>query len=317
MKYLKERFGRFTLRPQPISARGIFSVVVLSLLIFSGCVGAAEPETRSASAVEQPVQLKWLGNAGWQILFGKSVILIDPFLTRREASAGGEWKTDEEAVLNVIKGADYIFAGHSHADHIADIPFIAQRFGSKVIGSRTTTNIALTAGVDKTQLITVRGGETLNFDNFSVQVVESRHGALNRAGRRRQPRADEILQPWSGAITGKAFVEGGSYLYYFTFGKLRVLDQSTGNFIEEKLNGLHPEVAILAATGGYDFTEAIKILRPKTVIIHHHDNWRVPFAVGISKANRKRAQRVEDQVKAVDSNIKVIVPEYFETIPLD
>ncbi|HEV8724706.1 MAG TPA: MBL fold metallo-hydrolase [Candidatus Binatia bacterium] len=46
-------------------------------------------------------------------------------------------KNDEEAVLSVISGADYIFAGHSHADHIGDIPFIAKRFGAKVIGSRT------------------------------------------------------------------------------------------------------------------------------------------------------------------------------------
>jgi len=88
------------------------------------------------------VILKWLGNAGWEIQIGQTVILIDPFLTRREANPGREWKTDEEAVLRAIKRADYIFAGHSHADHIADLPFIAKKFGAKVIGSRTTTNIA-------------------------------------------------------------------------------------------------------------------------------------------------------------------------------
>jgi hypothetical protein len=95
------------------------------------------------------------------------------------------------------------------------------------------------------------------------------------------------------------------------------LHQSTGNFIEEKLIGLHPDVAILAATGDYNWTEAVKILRPKTVIIHHHDNWRVPFSAGISSSNRKRTQRVENAIKAVDRNIKVIVPEYFKTITLD
>ena len=100
--------------------------------------------------VQQPPQgsvvLKWLGNAGWEIQIGQTIILIDPFLTRGEANPNAEWKTDEAAVLKVIKRADYIFAGHSHADHIADVPFIAKKFGSKVIGSRTTTNIALTGG---------------------------------------------------------------------------------------------------------------------------------------------------------------------------
>jgi L-ascorbate metabolism protein UlaG (beta-lactamase superfamily) len=295
----------------------MFSIFLVALILCGGSLWAKEPESRTASAVDQRVQLNWLGNAGWEIRAGKTIILIDPFLTRREASTSAAWKTDEEAVLSVIKGADYIFAGHSHADHIADIPFIAKRFGSKVIGSRTTTNIALTAGVDRAQLTTISGGESLDFKDFSVQVVESRHGVLNRGGRRRQPRPDEVLKPWSGPIMGNAFVEGGSYLYCFTFGKQRILHQSTGNFIEEKLIGLHPDVAVLAATGDYDWTEAIKILRPKIVIIHHHDNWRVPFSAGISSSNRKRAQRVEDAIKAIDRNIKVIVPEYFKTITLE
>jgi L-ascorbate metabolism protein UlaG (beta-lactamase superfamily) len=101
------------------------------------------------------VVLKWLGTAGWEIKLGKTIILIDPFLTRKDRSMGAEWKTDEEALLKVIKGGDYIFAGHSHHDHIGDIPFIAKRFGSKIIGSRTTTNLALTGGVDESQIITI------------------------------------------------------------------------------------------------------------------------------------------------------------------
>ncbi|MBI2367337.1 MAG: MBL fold metallo-hydrolase, partial [Deltaproteobacteria bacterium] len=161
------------------------------------------------------VVLKWLGNAGWEIQIGQTVILIDPFLTRGEANPGTEWKTDEQAVLSAIKRADYIFAGHSHADHIADIPFIAKKFGSKVIGSRTTTNIALTGRVDKSQLITIRGGEKLDFKEFSVQVIESEHGALVRRGRKQRPKFEEITKPWSGPITGSSFVEGGSFLYLF------------------------------------------------------------------------------------------------------
>ena len=72
------------------------------------------------------VVLKWLGIAGWEIQIGQTTILIDPFLTRGEVNLGAEWKTDEAAVLKAINRADYIFAGHSHADHIADIPFIAK-----------------------------------------------------------------------------------------------------------------------------------------------------------------------------------------------
>src|SRR5262245_16495660 len=147
-------------RTQKFSVALFWLAMILSW--HQGALGAQESNSSSAA----PVILMWLGNAGWEIQYGQTVILIDPFLTRGEASRGVEWKTDEAAVLKVIKRADYIFAGHSHADHIADVPFIAKKFGSKVIGSRTTTNIALTGGVDKSQLITISGGENLDFKEF-------------------------------------------------------------------------------------------------------------------------------------------------------
>ncbi len=62
------------------------------------------------------------------------------------------------------------------------------------------------------------------------------------------------------------------------------LKQSTGNFIEENLRGLEPDVAILAENSNYDWTEAIKILRPKTVIVHHYDDWHVPLSSGMTAA---------------------------------
>ena len=264
------------------------------------------------------VVLKWLGNAGWEIQIGQTTILIDPFLTRGEVNLGAEWKTDEAAVLKAINRADYIFAGHSHADHIADIPFIAKKFGSKVIGSRTTTNIALTARVDKSQLVTVSGGEKLDFKDFSVQVIESEHGGVRRGGRILRSKFEEITKPWPGPPRGGDFVEGGCYLYYFTFGKHRVLHQSTAGFIEDKLTGLRPDVLLLAATQRlYDLRSVLKILDPKTVMLHHFDEWRAPITEGMPEGNRKRAQRFANDVRAVNPNIGVVIPEFFSPIHLD
>ena len=84
------------------STKEFFSI----LLIVCLCLQAST-ETSAQAAVadanEKALTLKWLGNAGWEIQFGETVILIDPFLTRGEASPGVEWKTDEQAVLKVIK----------------------------------------------------------------------------------------------------------------------------------------------------------------------------------------------------------------------
>ena len=277
--------------------------------------GAAEAKS-DAESTEEKVILKWLGTAGWEIQTGKTIILIDPFLTRKDRSMGAEWKTDEEAVLKVIRGADYIFAGHSHHDHVGDAPFIAKRFGSKIIGSRTTTNLALTAGVDKSQLITISGGEKLDFKEFSVQVIESRHGWVR--GRPPRKQIEEIYRPWQGPIRGADFVEGGSFLYYFTFGQQRVLHQSTGNVIEEKLKGLRPDFMLMNFSHqGYNLSSVLKTLNPKVIIVHHFDNWAAPFSEGISEGSMKRAQRFASDVEAVDSQIKVIIPDFLMSYTLE
>src|ERR1044071_9697787 len=274
-------------------------------------------QTSDTNSPTKEIVLRWLGVAGWEIRLGQTTILIDPFLTRKEARHGEEWKTDEEAVLSAIKRADYIFAGHSHADHIADVPFIAKKFGAKVIGSQTTTNIALSAGVDKSQLITIAGGEKLDFPGFSVQVIESEHGIVRRGGRTRRPKFEEITQPWNGPITGEAFVEGGCYVYYFTFGGRTLLHQSSGGFVEEKLAGLRPDVALRYPMNRADTASLLRVAPAKTVIVHHFDAWRAPFAEGMPPSSVGRAQRFARDVKAIDKRIKMIVPDFLESYPLD
>jgi L-ascorbate metabolism protein UlaG (beta-lactamase superfamily) len=108
-------------------------MVIVIVAWIAGRSEAAESEIGSALPQTQRVTLKWLGTAGWEVQFAQTKILIDPFLTRQQSVPMEEWKTDEEAVLNVISGADYIFAGHSHADHIGDIPFIAKRSAPRLL----------------------------------------------------------------------------------------------------------------------------------------------------------------------------------------
>ena len=86
-------------------------MVILILALSAGRSEAAESEIGSALPQTQRVTLKWLGTAGWEVQFAQSKILIDPFLTRQKSVPMEEWKTDQDAVLNVINGVDYIFAG--------------------------------------------------------------------------------------------------------------------------------------------------------------------------------------------------------------
>lgn len=95
----------------------------------------------------------------------------------------------------------------------------------------------------------------------------------------------------------------------------------TPRFIEEKLKGLRPDVALLFPAHPYDLASVLKILSPKVIILHHFDHHfdgqRAPFAAGIPEANMRRAERFAHDIAAVDNQIQVIILGFFMTYTLE
>ncbi len=287
--------------------------VVPLILIFGltlSSAGSAQLVTPDSPG-DTGLVMKWLGTAGWEIKTpAGTTILVDPFLTRKQPDREWQWESNEEVVFRYVKAADYIFAGHSHGDHVGDLPLIAKKFGAKIIGSRTTMNLALSAGVPPSQITMISGGEKLDFKEFSVDVILSEHRIAR--GRTSPPRLRELYDPVS-TIVGRHFLIGGSFLYNFTFGSRRVLHQSTANFIVENLEGSNPDVALLAqGYRSYDLDAALRAMKPKVIIMHHFDQWRVPFAEGIKSRNERRARHFRRGIKRVDPRIEVVIPEFLK-----
>ncbi|MDG2449660.1 MAG: MBL fold metallo-hydrolase, partial [Saprospiraceae bacterium] len=145
------------------------------------------------SAQNDNLDLKYFGTAGWEITDGKTTILVDPYISRLKLGSGPStskddlrksyksedyFKSDTTTINEVVTKADYILVHHSHFDHLSDVPFIAKKTGAKVIGTETTSNILEAYGIPKEQLLTVKGGEDYQFENFSVKVIPSLHSAL-------------------------------------------------------------------------------------------------------------------------------------------
>lgn len=101
------------------------------------------------------VKLHYLGTAGWEITDDKTVILVDPYLSRlridfsgRIDSGKSQTTEDSRKVYNLddfaiadtsiinkhITRANYILVQHSHADHVMDVPFIARKTGRRLLG---------------------------------------------------------------------------------------------------------------------------------------------------------------------------------------
>lgn len=147
-------------------------------------------QTKSPNSAGE-LQLTYLGQAGYQITDGKTVVLVDPVISmikmRRDTKPGGldmarEFSSiltpDTEAIDAKIKRADYILISHGHYDHSLDAGYISNKTGAIIIGHETTANIARAYDVPHEKLLIVRGGEDFDFGTFSLRVIPSLHTAL-------------------------------------------------------------------------------------------------------------------------------------------
>ena len=97
------------------------------------------------SAPRDPVgvHVRWLGTAGFELRYGEHVLLFDPYLTR--ASLGrcvlSSLSSDVAAITRTIARADAIVVGHTHFDHVLDVPTIARLTNARVFGSRSAAKI--------------------------------------------------------------------------------------------------------------------------------------------------------------------------------
>src|SRR5438552_1740546 len=159
------------------------------------CTLAVAGPVLATSEPRHPVQISYLGNAGYQISDGKVVILVDPNLSQFRKNAPSEQMTeddslaqpDPESIEAHINKVDYILITHAHDDHMLDAPYIAKKTGATIIGTESAANIDRAWGVGevfdphhvafkqiKTQpLIVVRGGEDFQFEAFSLEVIPS------------------------------------------------------------------------------------------------------------------------------------------------
>lgn len=139
------------------------------------------------------LRARFLGVAGWEVTDGKTVLLIDPYISRPSGPPGDGTPPrpgrsgalgpqnlaipDTLAVDKYLTRADYILLTHAYYVHLLDVPHIARTRQAVVIGSESVANIVRACGVSEDKIITIRGGEDFDFGSFSVRVIPSLHSA--------------------------------------------------------------------------------------------------------------------------------------------
>ena len=290
---------------------------------------AAAAPPRSPTLKRGELKLTYLGNAGWEITDGRTVVLVDPFLTQfaRWARSGAEagpapdalYVPDTALINQHVARADYILITHGHSDHALDAGYISRRTGATIIGHQTAANLARAYDVPDSALITVIGGEDYAFDTFSLRVIPNIHSALDdkryyNNGRGIAGNAPSGLR---APLRRKDYVEGGNLAYLLRMGGHEVLIMGSMNYIEREMDGLRPDVALVGANSQrleiYDYTARLMRLlgRPALVIPSHADGYGNPRPSAAALADR---QRFVQEVKTASPRSRVVVPTWFEPI---
>jgi len=295
--------------------------IILSFTLFAKHTYGQTNNTNDSNYI----RITYFGTAGWEITDGKTVILIDPYLSRLRRSDTN--KDDKRTVFgdsdfvaldtltidrHIIK-ADFILVHHSHRDHIMDVPYIAKKTGAIIIGHESTANTVRACGITDDHIITVKGGEDFDFGSFSLKVIPSLHSPLDD-----KTYFDSRVFPKDkkSPLRPIDYVEGGSVAFLIRFKGYQILTFGSMNYIENELRGLKPDIAIIGANVSrkeiYDYAgRLMKVLGyPKIVLPTHWDDFTVPFEYPQTEKLEQLKSFIAE-IKKASPKTEVLLPKYF------
>ncbi len=301
----------------PMHARSIVALSFVSLAACRGPAGPAGPagvadldDESAAAAPGEPIALTYLGVAGWQLDAAGKTILLDPYFTRPDLDADAPIAPDPTAIAaHAPPRADLIMIGHSHIDHLLDAPSVALATGAQLMGSLSTTRVGRASGVPDDHLLPIKGGEDYAMDGYSVRVIPSLHSAIGD----KHILGGEIPAAPALPMRFGDYAEGGTFAYLVRIAGHQILFFSTANFIERELEGLRPDIAVIA-TGLrgqiHDYTcRLLRVLgHPPLVYATHFDDWQGP---PVDEPPSADLQAFIAEVEACAPGTRVILPQHF------
>lgn len=265
--------------------------------------------------------LRWLGTAGFDLDFGTTRLLLDPFLTRIPLHRYwfGKVSPDPALAQRYIERADAILVSHAHIDHLFDVPVIAKRDGIPVYGSANTCDLLSILGVNPAQLHEIQPGSQFRLGNLSISVGRSRHirTPFFRPGR--------VNPEWTPPLKARQYVMDYSYYFRIQSSELALLTESGANLEETGqaevlfINPIHNRLRL---------RQVLEKVQPKVVIPSHWDEFWSPvdqparpmlLPPGSFHYPFQRLNLIEmsDWMKTILPGVSVVIPERFKKIILD
>jgi L-ascorbate metabolism protein UlaG (beta-lactamase superfamily) len=247
----------------------------------------AGPEARDGT-----LSVTWLGVTTVLIDDGETQILLDGFFSRPGLVDGILRRpvSNDAAIINFamhefgMRRLAAIIPLHSHFDHAMDVGAIAKRSNASVLGSASTANIARGAGLAEDQIIVAGDGETYEFGQFRVRMLESRHGPIGWRGS--VPLPGTIDEPLSLPAALQAMRVGVAWSVVVEHPLGTTLVSGSSGFVEGALADVKADLALLCTFGlsalGEEYAEKywqemVTTTGATAVMPMHFDDFTRPF----------------------------------------
>jgi L-ascorbate metabolism protein UlaG (beta-lactamase superfamily) len=303
---------------------------------FLGTAGAAAATVATASAIPSTASaaprrrdpsgpaatFRWLGTSGWRIDIGAQTVLVDPYLTRFSTGLfDGKFDPATPLSVDATRIGDHpgtprtILVTHTHWDHFNDVPHIAAQSDARVIGTLTAYHLGLAFGLPASRLSPVKGGEVLDFGDYTVTVVASLH-SRNSSYSMAYPGVRVAVPPRPATIAD--LPEGDTLAFQVTpRGGPSVFFMGASDFVERDLGGLVPDVAMIAVPNTDATHEYVPRLlgalgRPATVVPVHWDNFETPLTnpPPVTGNDRVRLDKFLAAVRDFAPRTRILLPRY-------
>jgi len=256
--------------------------------------------------------VRWLGTASFAIEHDGHTVLIDPYVTRASmlACLSGPLTSDIEAIHRYSPEADAILTGHTHFDHVLDVPGIAKLTGARVFGSRSCAALCQIEGLPEEQVVDVesmRRSEPyrVTVGPFDIRFVPSEHSSFLLG---RVPFPGDIADCDQVPLHTKAYRCGavfsldirvaGRRIYHL--GSAQLLDDVPSRDID----------LLLMCVAGWTTTErfpqrVMSSLRPGTILLSHWDNFFSPIEKGAKMLPAMQMPRLVDELCGLEPNLRI------------
>lgn len=246
---------------------------------------AWSPQSLGRSGGDDDVRVRWLGTAGFAIEHRGHVVLIDPYLTRASLSRciASPLRSDLSAIRRWAPKADAIVAGHTHFDHVLDVPDIALSTGARVFGSRSASTLCLARGVPaaRIEIVEPEPGQApaeREVGPFRLRFVPSAHSKLLLG---RVPAAGEIADCTDVPMRAEAYRCGAVFGVEIRVAGRTIYHMGSAELLDESVRVKHVDLLLMCVAGWPSSPKlperVAQSLAPAAILLSHWDDFLRPL----------------------------------------